>query len=83
MSAPYSVLPKLRRTPQPIYCDGWGRAVPKDVNSHSVVDYLFVRTVIFVPQEAQIVPVVLSHFETEEHLFDVGGDCDLLLPEAQ
>ena len=61
----------------------WGRTVAENMNFHSVVNDFFCHIIVPVPQESQIISVVLSHQKAVKHLLYVCQDGNLFLTEPQ
>lgn len=59
----------------------WGWAISKDMHPHAILFHLLGQVIILMPQEFQVVSVVVSHQESIKHLLDIGSDCDEVFPE--
>lgn len=73
----------LSSSPQATDADRPGRPVAKDMHVHAILLDLLGQVTVFVPQESQVVSVLMPHQESVEHLLDIGSDCDEVLPEPQ
>ncbi|KAM5172075.1 uncharacterized protein ACMZJ9_004929 [Mantella aurantiaca] len=59
-----------------------GRAIPKNVNLHSIVDDFIADVIVAIPSEPEEVSVIFTNNEAMKHLLNVGHDGNWFLSKA-